>query len=112
MDGNAQLLADAPQRIPARVAEMGKRLGHLSEDIDAAMAYGDRAGNLPRNCLEVAKVRKDGDRQITVADAGPFAERVVVGAHHVQLEGGIAELEVISARRIGKEHLRIDTVAI
>ena len=38
MDGNAQLLADAPHRIPARVGEMGKRLGHLPEDIDAAMA--------------------------------------------------------------------------
>src|SRR5215468_5179709 len=112
MDGNAQLLADAPQWIPARVGEMGQRLGHLTEDSDAAMAKGNTSGNLSGNRLGIAEIGKDGDRQIAVADVGPFAERIVVGAHDVELEGGIAELEVISTGRIGKEHLRIDTVAI
>src|SRR5262249_60233726 len=112
MDGNAQLLADAVQRIPARVGEMGQRLGHLPEDIDAAMAEGNSSGNFPGNRLGIAEIGKDGDRQIAVADAGPFAERIVVSAHDVELEGGIAELEVISTGGIGKEHLRIETAAI
>ena len=105
-------MADAPQRIPARVGQMGQRLGHLPEDIDAAMADGYRARDLAGNRLRIAEIGKDGDRQVTVADASPFAERVVVGSHHVQLEGGIAELEVIAAGRIGKEHFRIDAIAI
>ena len=66
----------------------------------------------PAIVLRLAEIGKDGDRQVTVAEARPFAEGIVVGSHHVQLEGGIAELEVIPAGRIGKEHFRIDAVAI
>src|SRR5262245_18349364 len=112
MDGNAQLLADAPQRIPAWVGKMGQGLGHLPEDIDAAMAKGNSSGNLRGNRLGIAEIGQDGDWQVAVANTGPFPERIVVGAHHVQLEGGITEVKIVPTGRIGKEYLCIHAVAI
>src|SRR5512132_1207883 len=112
MDRDAQLLASAPHWIPAWVGEMRKRLGHLSENIDAAMANGDGPGNLPGNRLGVAEIGKNSDWQIAVADTSPFPEGIVVGSDHLQLEGNIAELKVTPAGRIGKEHFRVDAVAI
>src|SRR5262245_8186429 len=112
VDGNTQLLADTPHRIPIRVSQMRERLGHLHEDIDSPMAARLCALDLSRDSLRITQVGKDRHWQITITGARPLAQRIVVGAHYRQLELGISKLEEGAARRIGKEYLGVDTVGI
>ena len=86
--------------------------GHLPHQVNAAVARRRGAFELSFNHFRRTQVRHDRQGHIAVAGPVPLGQRVIVCAHHVQLELDIAELEKRSARRVGKQHFGVDPIGI
>ncbi len=91
---------------------MRQPFGHLSHKIHAAMARRRGSFELFLDHRRRAQIRHDRQRHVAVADPFPLGQRIVVGAHDIELVVGIARFEERSARRIGKQHLGVDAVGI
>ena len=85
----------------------------LADHHDAAVAQANRPLDFGDRLLDTAQVRNDGQRHIPIADLDPLGQRVVVRAHTVELEFGVALKERRALDRIvGKDDLRIQAILV
>ena len=113
---DAGLLRGRPHRVPVRVRErrLAVVLGLVAEvhravtELDAALQLADREVDVPE--------RDRGDREQPLGiGAAPVVEEVVVRAHALRDELGVAEAQEVAvpeAADVRVEHLRADALAV
>ena len=114
--GSVEILARRPQRVPVRVVKMFEALqvlAGLGQHHDAPMALLHGPLYFRHRDVDATHVRNDRQRHVAVTDFAPLSNRVIVGAHAVQLELGIPLEERGTLHRVvGKEDLAINAVLI
>ena len=114
MDADAKLLANIPQRMPKRIAEIFEtwhRDARIRQNVDAHVAGLNGALHLADDRFDRTHVRHRGKRNEAVAHPAKFGERVVIGPDAVKLELRVA-VEESATRSVGKQNFGIDPVSI
>src|SRR5437763_5868627 len=114
MNADAHFLAEIPQRMPERIAEIFETLhrdARIRQNVNAPMAGLNGALHLADDRFDGAHVRHCGKRNEAVACPAKFGESIVIGPDAVKLELRVA-VEESATGSVGKQNFAIDPVSI